>query len=272
MSNLTYGLHLINFPNNVPGSLHYLTSISVYDKNNYSSLEPEDWKKLTSSQTDTFNNMLISAEMGYEQAINLVLRDIFTKPGLFILSERKLTQMLNELKANHSKLHGFIYFLLGDLEAEDKNTPMGVIQNWYRKSMECGCILGKIKFAGSQYSEKYYSVALRHYFEILDHPDFCLLSNKWQASVYNDISLCYYYKSEKKYFWKYNKRARELGFPVAKNNAANGYFRGDCKRVNLTKALKLYEEALSDKDYIDKNDYTKNQVKTIKSKLESIKQ
>lgn len=81
--------------------------------------------------------------------------------------------------------------------------------------------------------------------------------------------MCYYYrdKDSKKYFWKYNKKARELALPVAKNNAANGYFRGEYKKQNLKKALKLYQEALSDKSFEDKGDHAANQIKKIKNLL-----
>lgn len=78
--------------------------------------------------------------------------------------------------------------------------------------------------------------------------------------------MCFYYQNEKKNFWKYNKKARELGLPVAKNNAANGYFRGYHKRQNYIKALRLYLEALADKNFTDKGGWAASQVKLLKEK------
>lgn len=130
--------------------------------------------------------------------------------------------------------------------------------------MESGCIIGKARFASLQYSQKNYSTALRYYMEILDHSYFQFLSNQYKRIIYNDISLCYYYKKEDKHFWKYNKKARDLGLTIAKNNAANGYFRGDYKKRNYKKALKLYMESLSDKDFIDKDGWAASQVALLK--------
>jgi TPR repeat protein len=142
-------------------------------------------------------------------------------------------------------------------------TEIGVIQNYYRKSMQNGCILGKIRFATLQYSQKNYSIALRYYMEVLYDPYFEFLSNQYKRIVYNDISLCFYYKDEQK-FWKYNKKARELGMSVAKNNAANAYFKGYYKPKNYRKALKLYTEALSDNNFFDDDHWTASRVALLK--------
>lgn len=67
---------------------------------------------------------------------------------------------------------GFLYFLLGDLynainTDQKEKIPLGVIQNYYRKSMQNGCILGKIRFASIQYRQNFFSVCLKHNLEVL---------------------------------------------------------------------------------------------------------
>lgn len=117
------------------------------------------------TQRVTFNHLLAAAEIGYEPGINLMMKDIITDPLTRIrLSEKILNNLKDHISVN--RVTGFVCFFLGELQ-DYEDTPKGVIQNWYRKSMECGFILGKIRFAEIQYKGGFYSVALRHFLEIL---------------------------------------------------------------------------------------------------------
>ena len=129
----------------------------------------------------------------------------------------------------------------------------------YRKSMEKGFIYGAYRFAVLMYRQKYYSIALKHYLKVLEHPHWNRLTQYIRGMVLNDISLCHYfgtfcYDS----FWKYNEMSRETLMPIAFNNAGNCYFRGtglEC--IDLDNAEKMFLEAIKL--------FSKDSKKTIKA-------
>lgn len=241
----------------------FALAMQTYNKDNYAKKA-----KISFEVGDCFYNILISAESGFEPAINLLLTDIFTSSAFTQYDQEMLNEMI-EISADMDGNvggsvggSGILYYLLGDLQ---QDCP-GAMQNYYRKSMEKGFVLGKFQFARLMYNvQKNYSTALRHYVELLDHPQFKMISNYIQSQIYNDISLCYWREYDYVSFWKYNKKSRELKLGVAMNNAANAYLRGEGRCINIKKALKLYEAALV-------NGYdSKENVEWVNSQIEKCK-
>ena len=209
-------------------------AMRTYNKQNYYT------GLLTTEEAECINNIIISAESGFEPAINLLLNDIFITldEEAYTFSEKKLENMLEQCESNS----GVIHYILGNIHSE-KDCD-GVKQNHYRKSMNSGFVLGKVGFSRFMFGKKKYAIALRYFLETLDHTQYNLLSNEIKSQIVNDISLCNYKLKDYDNFWKYNKKARKFGLAVSMNNAANAYMRGDGKQKNYKKALKLYKRSL----------------------------
>lgn len=189
-------------------------------------------------------DIIMAADLGFEPAVILLINDIFTNVGfLNDLNESDIDSMLQETLSYNQDAGGVLYFLLGRYQSLD-----GVKQNYFRKSMDKGFILGNIYFARLMYTLKKYSTALTHFHNIFEHKQSKFLSNDMLSCIYNDISLCHFYldgEESKNLFWKYNNMARKLFLGVAMNNAANCYRNGDMGvEKNLNKAIKLYKKSL----------------------------
>ena len=208
--------------------------MKTYNKDNYYKSG-----QISTESAECINDIIMSADGGFQPAISLLLSDIFTTlERKYTFSENKLEAMLEKTETKS----GIIYYVLGTIQ--NQKDCDGVQQNFFRKSMNSGFILGNVGFAKFMYSKKKYATSLKHFLETLDHPQYNLLSHDVKSQIINDISLCNYNLKDYDNFWKYNKKARELKLGVAMNNAANAYMRGDGKKVNHKKALKLYKDSL----------------------------
>jgi TPR repeat protein len=60
-----------------------------------------------------------------------------------------------------------------------------VARDYYRKSMDAGCIIGKIMYTGLMYKQSHYNIVLRHLNEIFEFPEYIQLNSTTKKNLNN---------------------------------------------------------------------------------------
>ena len=107
-------------------------------------------------------------------------------------------------------------------------------------------ILSKYEYALFLYKRYQYHLAEIEYKKITERFDFMYLSQDERGEIYNDLSLCGYWTSNKDIFAKYNALALHEDCAIAFNNRANAFLYGKllCSEPDYNSAKFWFEQAL----------------------------
>jgi tetratricopeptide (TPR) repeat protein len=198
---------------------------------------------------DAFPFLLKAANMNHVKAVikviqkfQLELSDVSEHSEFQNTFEDWLMSQRELLEKNLRGVLGVGYYYLGHL-LKDGSLAQG---DYFKLSKQNDFILGKYCYALYQYRNKKYASAIINYRLCLQDRYFDSLPKELRGRIYNDLSLCGWYREDKEMFNKYNALAQEEDLPIAFNNRANGFFRGTiiCKEPDYNSALFWYEQAL----------------------------
>jgi hypothetical protein len=131
-----------------------------------------------------------SADKGYAPALQTILQDyLFTK---HVYDSQTLYDNFSRPGAGPVSLA-----YMGMFYEDGQIVPRCeyVARDCYRKSMDAGCIIGKIMYTLLMYKKTYYNIVLRHLYEIHKFPEYIQLNsgNPTKQYLLNRENNCKYF-------------------------------------------------------------------------------